>query len=1057
MTALNLLLLCWITHMNTNSAVHIVCNTETTEPTSAPSKEVHEATPQPTLPHPGFGKLSEPPTNAPIILQTVTPCSLTGNLDTIILNDVSYPMTEDDCEYQQSQLSTVIRSIKSEQDTTDSTYAHVRIGYIEFDSTDSPQIVISLEDAAYNKLPVRESDMDALDTTIISSANCAEAEDRSGTPPNLQDAIKVALDHFGNQDLRLADKKIMIFSHSKADNIGPICADNDIQEALRAIHTNGVDIVMINIGSQFTHDDLYITCLTEYDADRMYNVDSALSVEDVLSIRNNVCSAPTPIPTTDPTTDPTASNARRLLLDIEHTYDITSGFDGSPCIEMNIKLETENLLPLNSDPDPVSNIVVIAKAIANRTLGRVTIPDTYDPDDNDTIPYTNVVWDIDHDGSCAGEEQQMEREYMPTVKQNITLDFDIIDEGSDGFTATAELQTQESIMYLTHVEYIPFIMTHDCPHDLVVQGAIYDNENALVAITESISMSKNDDPLHEFYFESTVKLLPGTLYQIHFELVNDYPKHCDFNNLQFSTSRRRMADDDDELPVIHTANGCYLGLSLAKSEAMRAGAAAMCNDGLGYSIKNEIEEGLFRQHISQSAMHNHLFKTGSLHLFNASGYETLNISDFPGDDVQSPCIAVDEEHNIIFAIGGHIDGTATNTIQAYQFTDSSLSNGSVLDVGDWALNEARYGSICFYWQSAGIGKIVVISGMATAAEEFTTKSKWFKDVRLLTIPEYIFDQSLPIPGFVAPSFPIVGEYTNAWARIDSKPMLYQNHLLYLWGGKTHWMSKKDVGLMDLNDISDDATDNSLIVVQRMTLGEHRALPLTDLVEYNDSNCYMILDGQEYRRKAAVFTNDTLLQLFCNENIESDDRRRRLGGNTSPRLTAFDMEMIEKGKAQRRRLQTDESEVNTGEVLMSKYRDSLDGVWYNFSVNFELCYADNDRLREAETEYSKIVDGKPNDFAWLHWRETIADQILRVSKEVYKYWSNGFGAVKVSDLNIVDVRYEETPSPTPKVKLSHPQRRKARRWRSDYDWNEEDFIWIDDTFDTGDSDQDIELR
>ena len=60
-------------------------------------------------------------------------------------------------------------------------------------------------------------------------------------------------------------------------------------------------------------------------------------------------------------------------------FNVTNGTNGNTedkaCIIMEIKLETENLVPTNNEPDPASNIYLIGKALANVTGGILTFPD----------------------------------------------------------------------------------------------------------------------------------------------------------------------------------------------------------------------------------------------------------------------------------------------------------------------------------------------------------------------------------------------------------------------------------------------------------------------------------------------------------------------------------------------------------------------------------------------------------------------------------------------------------------------------------------------------------
>ena len=78
---------------------------------------------------------------------------------------------------------------------------------------------------------------------------------------------------------------------------------------------------------------------------------------------------------------------------LQGAFDVTSGNNGDqPCITFEIKLETENLVPTNNEPDPASNIYLIGKALANITGGLLTYPDIPDPEDQESN-ITNITYD----------------------------------------------------------------------------------------------------------------------------------------------------------------------------------------------------------------------------------------------------------------------------------------------------------------------------------------------------------------------------------------------------------------------------------------------------------------------------------------------------------------------------------------------------------------------------------------------------------------------------------------------------------------------------------------
>eukprot|EP01083_Nonionella_stella_P271622 920473_1 len=738
---------------------------------------------------------------------------------------------------------------------------------------------------------------------------------------------------------------------------------------------------------------------------------------------------------------------------------------GSPCIQLRIRLQTENLLPLNTAPDPVSNIAIIGKTIATITGGTVNIPQSPDLDGDDPDDYDpSLVWKL-HD-ECVIDNQKTDlfwptEPWNPELNASITRHSKKICESSSwasssssdcymkdiGFTITKPFKTPSSIVYMFHLDVLSLYLSHTCVNDyLTVGGAIYLDGNPL-AYAKHARVYANSDPSHQMSFESTVSLHPNTSYEIRHDLIGGYPEDCTLEDISFGADARRLLYtlQDTDTPIIQmntilnaqgTPNACLLGSHLALSDEMQRGVSAMCGDTEQVSV---IEEGLFRQHASHGALKNHLYKAGSLHIFDENEMESFFDGTFPQHNVSDPCLTVDEERNIIYAVGGAApNGSAVHFIQGYQFDDDSLSSGRIMtELDGWVLDKPRYGASCLYWNDGGVGKLVVISGMANTGYEFTNKFHFYRDIRVFPVPDN---------GFVAPSLPLPIETTKRLIKnvIDSKPLLIDNHVLMLFGGKTHRASKPFVSRFDLNDISND----NAVIVEQMTLTKNVALPLTDVVYVNDTNeikcCYMIFGGQQYYNFQLKGDIDaSYMQLFCNENIDDECERkvsrRRLQDNAFtmhiPTLTEFDWKML---KPVRRRRLSENAQWPTPkptmmptpqptptEVLVRSYHYGLDGVWYNFTADSEICHSDNDELKDVVDQYERIIASKPNGALWLDYADRISKALLNVSVDVYKGWSDGFGAVTTLDLEILDVHYVDTtqsngwPTPKPTTPVTQP--------------------------------------
>ena len=156
---------------------------------------------------------------------------------------------------------------------------------------------------------------------------------------------------------------------------------------------------------------------------------------------------------------------------------------------------------------------------------------------------------------------------------------------------------------------------------------------------------------------------------------------------------------------------------------------------------------------------------------------------------------------------------------------------------------------------------------------------------------------------------------------------------------------------------------------------------------------------------------------------------------------FDKQMLEKGRRRRRMMDVSDEETD---VWIRNYNvSSLDGLWYDFTVNFELCFDDNDALKAAVESFEDIIDSQPSGELWTQYTANTSQNILQISLDAYYGWSNGFGDVEVQTLNMLYANYADEET---EIDSNHPQRRKARFWNYNLEERDEDYIWIDETID-----------
>eukprot|EP01084_Bolivina_argentea_P063085 115239_1 len=428
---------------------------------------------------------------------------------------------------------------------------------------------------------------------------------------------------------------------------------------------------------------------------------------------------------------PTDSGLRRRL----HTAETVN----TPCIQLKLELETENLVPSNTDPDATSNIVLIAAALGELTSATITMPDIDNTGDESTTTQSpmpgggEAIWTVEPE--CIGEPQIVDTyfpqgiPFAPQLEGNASMN-------SDGFSVFIPFSTPASIVYVFELTALPLKISHTCGASLNVIGVIYDDAlDVLIAQTEAVEVLPHDGDVNKllpFPFASSVVLQPATDYVIIYKSIDTpFPSDCALSMISIGDDdgRRRMLDSSgyttqSDFALDANPNSCLLGTALAKSPDMMTGAKTFCQTE---SRSNEaaIKAGFFRMFGSQVGLNNHGIRAGSMKVFDTSMLYTFIDNAWPAWYIKKPCIAIDKATRRVFGLGGYdkrssAGGAAVNKIVVYQFDNDALTEGHVMtELNGWVLDKPRYGSMCFYWkQDASTENIVVISGMPNTAYEF---------------------------------------------------------------------------------------------------------------------------------------------------------------------------------------------------------------------------------------------------------------------------------------------------------------------------------------------------
>ena len=282
----------------------------TSDPTTDPTKE-------PTT----------DPTRNPTLSPVVPACAYIEEggylLDLVILVKSCYNVpkldTDQQCELAQEKIAEAVISIRGESFGAGDGLPNARISYIEFGSGNNVDIIIPLKDGGIDEVNKNILGINAnskrlsIYNQIRNSDICDDINQQfnygiRNNSPNLNLAIQKALDEFNSDTISGRDQKIIIFSDCQVDNTEKQDICDDYEDTIRS---GGINVIMVNSDVQ-TPDNDYISCLVEYDGDRIIDTESQDTVEQfetntIPDIQTNLCEEPSPAPNDSPRIEITAS------------------------------------------------------------------------------------------------------------------------------------------------------------------------------------------------------------------------------------------------------------------------------------------------------------------------------------------------------------------------------------------------------------------------------------------------------------------------------------------------------------------------------------------------------------------------------------------------------------------------------------------------------------------------------------------------------------------------------------------------------------------------------
>eukprot|EP01084_Bolivina_argentea_P193621 332166_1 len=212
-----------------------------------------------------------------------------------------------------------------------------------------------------------------------------------------------------------------------------------------------------------------------------------------------------------------------------------NNLNDSYCITLKLQIEADNVLPSNSNPNALSNILPIRKAMQNISKGVVTIPN---------INYTEI------DPLCVYNYNisNLPDEYQPATSSIIQTD-------NNNLTITIPISTIDNIAYKYKISSLPLNISHHCNDNLTMIAIIYSTEHeeyTQLAKSAEVVLISGDHSTKIFPFTSTILLSRNSIYDIVFTLINGYPHDCKFQDFMYYAYTSNPTNDPTINPIIPT-------------------------------------------------------------------------------------------------------------------------------------------------------------------------------------------------------------------------------------------------------------------------------------------------------------------------------------------------------------------------------------------------------------------------------------------------------------------------------------------------------------------------
>eukprot|EP01083_Nonionella_stella_P030654 84004_1 len=699
------------------------------------------------------------------------------------------------------------------------------------------------------------------------------------------------------------------------------------------------------------------------------------------------------------------------------------------CFQLDISMNVENILP---DPSYIlreANVKAIQTALTSTLAdhdihgfdiisvdgitNRRRQMHTYAPDGN---------WSIDDDCPYTTDDT-ISKFYFQTIPYNMTCDNGTLKLDTSDATGTiqCEFTTPESAVYVWNVNTIHCEVIHGECLDIRMRVNITETDGYPMGHSFQIDEdSDSNGVVKEFIFHNgSVLLNQNTTYVL---IISINAGECLARDGFFFVYNNTLPQV--MIRTIAEPNSCALSSKLATDTSMIFGAGSLCNGNTSNATRERIEEVLYQSHSSDTFMTSYEWDSlpdsrrrrmggkgggssspnkndcgnaicGSLDIMWQDGTLT-QVAPHEIFPCYAQCIAYDGDTNRVFAVGGQQDGAAVDWLRTFEIT--SKTNATLID--ELVLDKPRVAAMCYHYTNKYDNDkeyIMVING-ANHTDDITNNSDdWYSDIVFIPLDASESTDHLP-------------QIQLKYNVIDMRPFVSDSNELYLFGGRDERNASDAIQVLDLNDVFNGTytSNDVLTTMDRMQpMQTPRVLPFVDFLTIHFPNvknesCIMILGGQDYVNNEWIDIElpVTGLQLYCNNvlTLYLENQRRRLQDR-------FEENIVEFSEFDTSNLQSvDESEDTVSartDIVLVEYHFENDGIMYEFSEAFELCFEDNRQLHSAVGLFES------GDSA-------LNENILSESKKDYRGWSYGFGEVEIPSINIITFNNTEQTTATPTI-------------------------------------------